>query len=270
MLGEAGSTVYVTGRSTRGHPATPGRRETIEETAQIVSDRGGIGLAIRVDHTDPAQVKTLFARINREQKGRLDILVNDVWGGDALTSWGKYPWELDLRGGLLMLERGVNSHIITLRYGLPLMVKRRAGLVVEVTDGDHFRYRGNLFYDLVKISVIRLAYALSKEFAEAKLGKMCAVAVTPGFLRSEAVLDHLGVTEANWRDGVKKDPHFAASETPFYIGRAIAALAADPRASMKSGKVLSSGSMAAEYGFTDIDGRQPNWEEYFRKNILKE
>jgi NAD(P)-dependent dehydrogenase (short-subunit alcohol dehydrogenase family) len=268
MLGEAGATVYASGRSSRGHPATPRRKETIDETAQIVSDRGGRGIPVRTDHTDPAQVKHLFQRIGREQHGRPDILVNDVWGGDALTSWGKYPWELDLDDGLLMLRRGIHSHIITLRYGLPLMVRHRRGLLVEVTDRDDFRYRGNLFYDLVKVSVIRLAYALGSEFEEAKLRRMAAVALTPGFLRSETVLDRLGVTEANWKEGVKKDAHFVASETPFYIGRAVVALASDPKVPKKSGRVLSKWNLAREYGFTDVDGTQPDGGTYFRTEIL--
>ncbi len=268
MLGEAGATVYVTGRSSRRHPATPGRTETIEETARIVDDRGGRGIPIRVDHTDPVQVRRLFERIRREQHGRLDLLVNDVWGGDALTQWGRPPWDLDLDAGLRMLERGLHSHIITLRHGLPLMVRRRQGLVVEVTDGEDLRYRGNLFYDLVKVSVIRLAFALSEEFASAKLSRMTAVALTPGFLRSEAVLDHFGVTEETWRDAVKKDPHFGASETPYYIGRAVAALAADPRVGARSGKVVSTWGLAKEYGITDVDGRRPDWGTYFRRNVL--
>ncbi|HEY5599598.1 MAG TPA: SDR family oxidoreductase [Candidatus Manganitrophaceae bacterium] len=274
MLGEAGATVYCTGRSSRGktaaRPSGTGspfdlahRPETIEETAEKVTERGGVGISARVDHTIEDQVKALFERVKAEQ-GRLDLLVNDVWGGDELTEWGKPFWELSLQKGELMLQRAVYSHIITIRYAAPLMIERGEGLIVEITDGDDFRYRGNLFYDLVKISVIRLAYAMSEELRPRHI---TALAVTPGFLRSEAMLDYFGVTEANWREGAKKDPHFIASETPFYIGRAVAALASDPEASKKSGKLFSSWNLALEYGFTDIDGRQPNWGKHFEENI---
>ena len=210
-----------------------------------------------------AEVKALFDRVEAEQ-GRLDLLVNDIWGGDELAEWGKPFWELTLEKGRRMLERAVHSHIITSRYAAPLMVGRGAGLVVEITDGEGFGYRGNLFYDLVKVSVIRLAYAMSVEL---RPHHVTALAVTPGFLRSEAMLEHFGVTEANWREGAAKERHFIASETPFYIGRAVAALAADPEVFQKSGKVFSSWGLAEEYGFTDVDGRKPNWGKYFAENI---
>lgn len=263
MLGAAGATVYCTGRSVRGRPATANRPETIEETAELVTANGGIGVPVQVDHTDVAQVQALFARIQREQ-GRLDILVNDVWGGDELTEWGTPFWELSLEKGLLMQQRAVHTHIITSRYAVPLMLSGGQGLIVEVTDGDNLGYRGNLFYDLAKVSVIRLAYAMAEEL---RSHNITALAVTPGFLRSEAVLDHFGVSEQNWQDGAARDPHFAASETPFYIGRAIVALAGDPEVGRKSGGVYSSWGLAEEYGFTDIDGRQPNWGKYFAANI---
>jgi len=217
-----------------------GRPETIEETAEKVTERGGFGIPLQVDHTEEDQVKRLFDRIQAEQ-GRLDLLVNDIWGGDELTEWGKPFWELSLPKGFLMLERAVHTHIITSRYAAPLMIPRGEGLIVEITDGENFAYRGNLFYDLVKLSVIRLAYAMSEEL---RPHRITSLAVTPGFLRSEAMLDHFGVTEANWQEGAKKDRHFAASETPFYIGRAVAALAADPEVSKKSGKVFSSWGLA--------------------------
>lgn len=276
MLGEAGATVYCTGRSSgpgrmnthqTGDAAfrLDNRPETIEETAQMVNTFGGTGIPVQVDHTIEEQVTALFARVRTEQ-GRLDILVDDVWGGDELSEWGKPFWELDLEKGRLMLERAIWSHIITARYAAPLLLAQGRGLVVEVTDGDNFSYRGNLFYDLVKISVIRLAYAISVEFAPHNI---TALAVTPGFLRSEAMLDHFGVTEANWQEAVKQDPHFIASETPFYVGRAVAALASDANVSAKSGNVYSSWNLALEYGFTDMDGRQPNWGKYFKENISK-
>lgn len=269
-LGEAGATVYCTGRSTRAGQARPapltgvdfelaGRPETIDETAEMVTGRGGHGIAVRVDHTVPQEVEALFRRVRSEQR-RLDILINDIWGGDELSQWGMPFWELDLRKGLLMQERAVHSHIITSRYGAPLLLETGAGLVVEVTDGDSLAYRGNLFYDLAKISAIRLAYAMAEEL---RPHGIAAVALTPGFLRSEAMLDHFGVTEDNWQEGARQDPHFIASETPFYIGRAVASLAADPNILAKSGKALSTWALSEEYGFTDVDGRQPHWGRYY-------
>ena len=263
MLGEAGATVYCTGRSVRGHPATPGRPETLEETAEMVSAEGGRGIAVRTDHTVESEVEQLFARI-RAEAGRLDVLVNDIWGGDALTEWGKPFWELSIAQGEQMLERAVHTHIITSRHGAPLMVERSAGLIVEVTDGDTFGYRGNLFYDLAKNAVVRLAYAMA---ADLHGHGVTALAITPGFLRSEAVLDHFGVTEADWRDAIEKDEYFVESETPCYVGRAIAALAADPDVAAKSGGLFSSWGLAKEYGFTDIDGRRPDWGTFFLSKV---
>ncbi|HEY9635385.1 MAG TPA: SDR family oxidoreductase [Coleofasciculaceae cyanobacterium] len=273
MLGEAGATVYCTGRSTRArrsHPRESGspfslqhRRETIEETAELVNTYGGVGIPVCVDHTVEDEVKALFERVTAEY-GQLDILVNDIWGGDELTEWGKPFWELELSKGWLMQERAVRSHIITSRYAAGLMIEQSGGLIIEITDGVDDRYRGNLFYDLAKLSVIRLAYTMSEEL---RPHNIAAIAVTPGFLRSEAMLEHFGVTPRNWQDGANKDPHFIASETPFYIGRAIAALSADPNIMQKSGRVFSSWGLAQEYGFTDIDGRQPNWGKYFLENV---
>jgi NAD(P)-dependent dehydrogenase (short-subunit alcohol dehydrogenase family) len=185
-----------------------------------------------------------------------------VWGGDALTEWGKPFWELSLDKGFLMLQRAVHSHILTSRYAAPLMLARQSGLIMEVTDGDGFWYRGNLFYDLVKTSVIRLAFTMNQELRK---HNVTALAVTPGFLRSEAMLDHFGVTEANWQEGAKKDPDFIASETPYFTGRAVAALTSDPQVSSKAGRVFSSWGLAREYGFTDIDGRRPDWGRYFEQ-----
>ena len=204
-----------------------------------------------------------FARV-RAEAGRLDVLVNDIWGGDALTEWGTPFWELSTARGQQMLERAVQSHIITSRHGAPLMVERNAGLIVEVTDGDTLGYRGNLFYDLAKNAVIRLAYAMA---ADLHTHRVTALAITPGFLRSEAVLDHFGVTEANWRDAIEKDEYFAESETPCYVGRAIAALAADPNVAARSGGLFSSWGLAKEYGFTDLDGRRPDWGRFFSNKV---
>ena len=259
MLGAAGATVYCTGRSVQGRPATPGRPETLEETAELVTAEGGRGIAVRADHTVESEVEQLFARI-RAEEGRLDVLVNDIWGGDALTEWGTPFWELSTAKGLELLERAVHTHIITSRHGVPLMVERDAGLIVEVTDGDTFGYRGNLFYDLAKNAVIRLAYAMAGDL---HAHNVTALVVTPGFLRSEAVLDHFGVTESNWREAIGKDEYFAESETPCFVGRAIAALAADPDVARKSGGLYSSWELAKEYGFTDVDGRRPDWGSFF-------
>jgi len=280
-LGEAGATVYCTGRSSRRERRasllpTPGRPETIEETAELVTAAGGHGIAVRVDHTEPAQVKKLVAGIKKRHKG-LDILVNDVWGGDALTEFGKPFWTVNLDNGLHMLKQAIHSHIITSHFAVPLMLGRGRGIIFEITDGDAFYYRGNLFYDLVKISVIRLAFAMARELRKRDV---VSVSLTPGFLRSEAVLDHFGVSEANWKDvGKRKNGNsshqndapsdFMMSESPRYIGRAVVALAADPKVKEKSGRVFSSWALAREYGFTDLDGTRPDWGKYARKKYGK-
>jgi NAD(P)-dependent dehydrogenase (short-subunit alcohol dehydrogenase family) len=238
------------------------RAETIEETAQLTTERGGVGIAVQVDHTVAEQVKSLFERVEAEQ-GRLDILVNDVWGGDELNEWKAF-WKHSLEKGLLMLERAVHSHIITSYYAAPLMIKKKQGLIVEITDGDHFGYRGTLFYDMVKMSVIRLAFALATELHKHNIA---ALALTPGFLRSEAMLDYFGVTEANWRDAVKKRPDFNESETPFYVGRAVAALAADAQVLKKTGRVYAAWDLGPEYGFKDVDGRQPNMRGWIEEHM---
>lgn len=226
---------------------------------------GGTGIPVRVDHTVEQEVMALLERIKGEQ-GRLDVLVNDIWGGDELTEWGNPFWELSPAKSLQMHERAVHSHIITSRYAVPLMIERRQGLIVEVTDGDNDDYRGNLHYDLAKASVIRLARAMA---AELRPHDVTALALTPGFLRSEAMLEHFGVTEANWRDAAQQDTHFIASETPFYVGRAVAALAADPEIMRKSGGLFSSWGLAAEYGFTDIDGSRPDWGKYYEEHVAE-
>jgi NAD(P)-dependent dehydrogenase (short-subunit alcohol dehydrogenase family) len=262
-LGEAGATVYCTGRSVRGRPATGTRPETIEETAELVTAAGGVGIPVRTDHTVEDEVRALFERVRAEQ-GRLDVLVNDVWGGDELMEWGKPFWEGDVGKGLLMQERAVWSHLVTARHGVPLMVERGSGLVVEITDGDSLRYRGSLFYDLAKTSAIRLAAGMAYEL---RPHGVTALAVTPGFLRSEAMLEGFGVTEASWRDAVAKDPFFAESETPLYVGRAVAALAADPQVWKKSGGVYASWTLSDEYGFEDADGRRPHWGRFFAPRL---
>ncbi len=262
MLGEAGATVYCSGRSVRGNLAGS-RPETIDETADMVSARGGVGIAVRTDHTIEAEVEALIARVKKE-RGRLDLLVNDVWGGDELTEWGQPFWKVSLDKGRTMLNQAVFSHIITSHYAAPLMMETGGGLIVEITDGDNFHYRGNVFYDLVKTSVIRLAFAMARELRRKNVP---AVALTPGFLRSEHVLEVFGVTEDNWREGAKNRPEFIESETPFYVGRAVAALAADPQISAKNGRVFSSWDLAKEYGFTDVDGRQPDIVKWFEEHL---
>jgi NAD(P)-dependent dehydrogenase (short-subunit alcohol dehydrogenase family) len=233
--------------------------------AVVAGATRGAGRAVQCDHTESAQVARLFQRVREEQDGRLDVLVNDVWGGDPLTRWGVPFWEHPLDDGLRMQRQAVWSHLVTSWHGVPLMAARGHGLVVEMTDGAGDDYRGSLFYDLAKASVIRLAVA---QAAELRPHGVAAVALTPGFMRSEAVLDHLGVSESNWRDGIAQDPHFAASETPYYVGRAVVALAADPSVTRWSGRALTSWDLPREYGFTDVDGTQPDWGTHRRENVL--
>ena len=260
-LGRAGATVYVTGRSSRATGRSDvGRPETIEETAELAG-----GIAVRVDHSRPDEVRALVDRIAREQDGRLDVLVNGVWGGDPLTDWEHPLWEQDLDTGLRLLRQAVETHIVTSRFALPLLVARRRGLVIELTDGNTARYRGTFFYDIAKATVIRLAQAQAAELAP---HGVTALALTPGFLRSEAVLDHFGVTAEHWRDA--DDPDFAQSETPSYIGRAVVALAADPDVARHNGRALSTGPLAREYGFTDLDGTQPDFYAYWREALEAE
>ncbi|XRQ02748.1 SDR family oxidoreductase [Actinomadura welshii] len=267
QLGAAGATVYVTGRSSSSGGSGMGRPETIEETAEQVTAAGGSGIPVPVDHGRPDEVRALVERIAAEQDGRLDVLVNSVWGGDPLTDWEHPLWEQDLDQGLRLLRQAVETHVITSRFALPLMVARRRGLVVEVTDGNTARYRGSFFYDLAKSAVIRTAFA---QAAELRPHGITAVAITPGFLRSEAVLEHFGVTEANWRDAIAEDPHFAHSETPAYLGRAVAALAADPDVMAKSGRALATWGLYKEYGFTDVDGTQPDFAAHWAEALVDE
>ncbi|UQU61655.1 SDR family oxidoreductase [Couchioplanes caeruleus] len=262
QLGAAGATVYATGRSTRAQRSEMDRPETIEETAELVTAAGGTGIAVAVDHLVPEQVEDLVRRIDAEQ-GRLDVLVNDVWGGDPLTTWHKPVWEQPLEPGLRLLRLAVDTHIVTSRYALPLLIREPGGLVVEIGDGttayNEGNYRLSVFYDLAKWSVNRLAFAWSREVAE---HGATAVALTPGWLRSEMMLEHFGVTEATWRDATRIEPHFAISESPAYVGRAVAALAADPDRARWNGRSVSSGELAREYGFTDLDGSRPDAWRY--------
>ncbi len=265
-LGEAGATVYVTGRSTREEMSPMQRKETIEDTAEFVTEAGGHGIPIQVDHTEEKQVVNLFNRINKEQNGQLDILINDIWGGDPLTNWEKPFGEHDLQDGLQIQKQAVQSHIITSHYAVPLMKKNNKGLIIEITDGTDYTYRGNLYYSLAKICNIHMSQAVA---ADLKNHKITSVAVTPGFLRSEAMLELFGVTEENWQEGAKVEKHFIASETPFYVGEAIKHLALDPDVNRFTGNVLSSWQLSEIYNFKDIDGTQPHWGNYFEENVNK-
>lgn len=260
-LGAAGATAYCTGRSTRDKPSEMDRPETIEETAERVTQAGGVGVAVRVDHTVPVEVEALVKRIEDEQ-GRLGILVNDIWGATKME-WNKPVWECDLEYGLRTLQLGVGTHAITSHFALPLMIKNPGGLVVEVTDGtreyNDENYRLSFFYDLAKASNLRMAFSLAHEL---KPHGCTAVALSPGWLRSEQMLDNYGVTEENWRDAIEKQPHFAITETPRYVGRAVAALATDSKVARWNGQSLSSGQLAKVYGFTDVDGSQPDAWRY--------
>jgi NAD(P)-dependent dehydrogenase (short-subunit alcohol dehydrogenase family) len=260
-LGEAGATVYCTGRSTRARRSEYDRPETIEETAALVTAAGGTGVAVAVDHLEAGQVEALTRRIDAEH-GRLDVLVNDVWGGERLFEWGTPVWEHDLANGLRILRLALDTHLITSHFALPLLIRRPGGLVAELTDGtrqyNDANYRNSIFYDLAKTAVIRLAFAQGHELAP---HGCTAVALTPGWLRSEMMLEAMGVTEENWREGA--NPHFAAiSESPRFVGRAVAALAADPGVQRRNGGSFSSGGLAREYGFTDVDGSRPDCWRY--------
>lgn len=276
-LGEAGAIVYCTGRSTkanrkprsRSKKASPfdhsRRPETVQETANMVTARGGKGIAAVLDHTNANQVAKLIAKIRKEQ-GQLHILVNDI--SELIPQdFGKTFWQVNLENGLANLRNVLHTHIITSHFAAPLLIETGArsnspGLIVEIGDGDSYSYRGHLFYDLTKTSVIRLAFAMAREL---RRKNVAAVTLTPGFLRSEAMLEHFGVTEANWQDAIKKDPNYAASETPLYAGRAIAALAADAAIMKKSGRVFSSWGLSEEYAFCDSDGRRPHWGKHYKE-----
>lgn len=261
-LGAAGATVYVTGRSTRERRSEYDRPETIEDTADLVTEAGGTGIAVPTDHLEPAQVRTLVDRIADDQ-GRLDVLVNDVWGGERLFEWESPVWEHDLDNGLRLLRLAVETHAITNHFALPLLLRHPGGLVVEMTDGtaeyNATNYRATFFYDLAKSSVLRMAFALGHELGPRGA---TAVALTPGWLRSEMMLEGFGVREDNWRDALTQVPHFAISETPRYVGRAVAALAGDPDVPRFNGQSLSSGGLAQLYGFTDLDGSRPDAWRY--------
>lgn len=261
-LGAAGAIVYVTGRTTRTQRSEYDRPETIEETAALVTQAGGHGIAVPVDHLDSSQVQRLVERIDRDHQ-RLDLLVNDIWGGEQLFEWNATVWEHSLERGLRLLRLAVDTHLITNHFALPLLLKHAGGLVIEMTDGtasyNAVHYRVSHFYDLAKASVLRMAWALAHEVGPRGA---TAVALTPGWLRSEMMLATFGVTGEHWRDATAHEPHFVISETPRYVGRAVATLAADPDRARWNGQSLSSGQLAQVYGFTDLDGSQPDCWRY--------
>ena len=261
-LGAAGATVYCTGRTTRTQRSEYNRPETIEETAEAVTAAGGQGIPVQVDHLEARQVQALAARIETEH-GRLDVLVNDIWGGELLTQWNVPVWQHSLDRGLRLLRLGIDTHLITSHFTLPLLIRKPGGLVVEMTDGtaeyNQANYRLSIYYDLVKTSVQRIAWALARELAA---HGATAVALTPGWLRSEMMLEHYAVTEANWREATAKQPHFIISESPRFVGRSVAALAGDPERARWNGRSLSSGELAKVYGFRDLDGSQPDCWRY--------
>jgi NAD(P)-dependent dehydrogenase (short-subunit alcohol dehydrogenase family) len=260
-LGAAGATVYCTGRSTRQGRSEMDRPETIEETAELVDAAGGRGIAVRVDHLVPAEVRALVARIADEQ-GALHVLVNDIFGATRIE-WNKTVWESDLDYGLHMLRLAVDTHAITSHFALPLLLATPGGLVIEVNDGtaeyNDRHYRNSFFYDLAKAAVQRMGFSLGHEV---RPHGATALSLTPGWMRSETMLDEFGVTEANWRDAIARIPGFAISETPAYTGRAVVALARDPQVARWNGQALSSGQLARVYGFTDLDGSQPDAWRY--------
>ena len=261
QLGAAGATVYVTGRTTRSERSEMNRPETIEETAALVDEAGGRGIAVQVDHLVPDEVRALVTRIEGEQGG-LHILVNDIFGATKIE-WNKSVWESDLEYGLHTLRLAVDTHAITSHFALPLLIKTPGGLVVEVNDGtaeyNGSNYRNSFFYDLAKAAVNRIGFALGHELQP---HGATAMSLTPGWLRSEAMLETFGVSESNWHDATRIQPHFAISESPAFVGRAVAALARDNDVSRWNGKSLSSGQLAKIYGFTDLDGSQPDAWRY--------
>ena len=258
-LGEAGAVVYCTGRSSRAGPSPMGRLEVIEETAELIGAAGGMAHAVRVDHANEEEVAALVKRI-RDEQGRLDVLVNDLWGGDPMVDWSAKFWNLDIAGTRALIDQALVSHLITARHAAPLMIERKHGLILEVTDGLGEGYRGQILYDLVKAAVLRLGYAMAWDLKDTGV---TALSLSPGFLRSEHVLEHFGVTEANWREGAARDPLFEESETPFLIGRGIAALAADPDVGRFAGAALTSEDLLDIYALEDVDGRRPHVYRHF-------
>jgi len=270
MLGEAGATVYCSGRSSRRQPNTSshhyaGRPETIEETAELVDAAGGSGIPVRVDHTVDLEVEALFARVQREQR-RLDVLVN-ILTGQPVASWKRF-WDLPLDEGRAFVNGWVWPHVVTCWHAARLMARCKSGLMVEIVEQKKIEYHGQFFFDLMETSLKRLSYALAQEMVSRGV---TALSITPGFMRTEAILQGFGVTEANWREAAEHNPEakkfgFIGSETPCFVGRAVAALAADPNVQRKTGGVYTSWGLAEEYGFTDLDGSRPNMGAYMKEH----
>ncbi|HYO62721.1 MAG TPA: SDR family NAD(P)-dependent oxidoreductase [Pyrinomonadaceae bacterium] len=271
MLGEAGAVVFCTGRSSRGHAPThdhhyAGRPETTEETAEMVTAAGGEGVAVRTDHRNEPEVAELFKRVRRE-RGRLDVLVN-VLTGRPVASWAPF-WKQPLKEGREQVEGWLWPHVTTCRHAAPLMIKGRSGLIVEIVEQDTVGYHGQFFFDMFEVCLKRLAYALAEELAPHGVS---ALALTPGFMRTEAILEQFGATEENWQEVAETNKQargygFAGSETPCFVGRAVAALASDPHVKQKSGGLYSSWGLSEEYGFTDIDGRRPHFARYVAEHF---
>lgn len=254
-LAEAGALVYCTGRSVRGNPSPYARPETVDETAEMIEQAGGRAIAVRVDHTSETEVVALFDRIDRDQ-GRLDVLVNCIAGEDPLMrQWGSF-WKVDVANADLILRQSLVSHIVTAKHAAVRMIKAKRGLIVEITENDVLSAGGNPLSQAVKLAVKGFALTMASEL---RPHGVTAVAITPGFLRSESMLEHHKVTEANWRDAGKQDKNFLESESPLFVGRAVAALAADADAIRHTGRLLSSWELSREYKFTDYDGRRPDW-----------
>jgi NAD(P)-dependent dehydrogenase (short-subunit alcohol dehydrogenase family) len=266
-LGEAGATVSCSGRSSRSAALQSDydRPETIEDTAELVTSLGGHGIPAVVDHLDAGQVMRLADQI-RDAHGHIGVLVNDIWGAERLTGgpseWNRPVRQTDLHKGRRMLRLAIETHLITSYHLLPLLIERPGGLLVEVTDGtwdyNASHYRISVFYDLAKVAVNRLAFSQGHELGPRQA---TAVAITPGWLRSEMMLDAYGVTEDNWRTATAP-PGFAVSESPRYVGRAVVALATDPRRQRWNQQSVTSAQLAAQYGFTDIDGSRPDVWRY--------
>ncbi len=254
-LGEAGAIVYCTGRSVRGNLSPYGRPETIDETAAIIKQKGGTAIAVRVDHTVESEVESLFARIDREHN-RVDVLVNSIAGEEPMMAQWNSFWKANLKDGDAILRQALLSHIITAKHAAPLMIRRRRGLIVEVTENDILMAGGNPLSQSVKLAIKGLALNMA---AELKPHGVAAIAITPGFLRSEAMLEGLRVSEANWRDAGHQDKNFLESESPLFVGRAVAALAQDGRVLERTGQLYGSWELGREYGFTDADGQRPDW-----------
>jgi NAD(P)-dependent dehydrogenase (short-subunit alcohol dehydrogenase family) len=254
-LGEAGATVYCTGRSVTGQPSPYGRPETIDETAGMIRAAGGVAIAVRVDHTVEAEVEALFERVTREH-GRVDVVVDSVGGEDPLMGTPSWLWDAELTNGAAVLRQSLFSHVITAKHAARAMIPQSRGLIVEVTENNGLGSGGSPSVQMVKLGLKGLALGMG---AQLRPKGIAVVAITPGYLRSESMLEGYGVTEANWRDGAKKDPNFLASESPLYIGRAVAALAADPKVLARTGQLFSSWELARELKFTDADGSRPDW-----------